>query len=73
MNLARRMLAAGLLGRTNDEGVEEAGGAMPSREDLMNLDYVLDGEPFVYIAASSGDETHTLGYSLDGQPFIGAA
>lgn len=64
MNLARRMLAAGLLGRRQ---------AMPSREDLMNLDYVLDGEPFVYIAASSGDETHTLGYSLDGQPFIGAA
>lgn len=71
MRLARRMLAAGLLGRSSEPGVSIP--TLPSRAALMDLDYVLDGEPFVYIAASSGDETHTLGYSLDGQPFIGAA
>lgn len=72
MNLARRMLAAGLVNASSSEpGVNIP--TLPSRAALMDLDYSLDGEPFVYVAARTDIATRTLDCSLHGQPFIGAA
>jgi len=47
--------------------------ALPSRTRLRTLDYTLDGEPFVAIAARDNIDTLDLSYALDGEPFVAAS
>lgn len=47
--------------------------SLPDMSDLMDLDFALDGRPWVGVAARSNIDTEDLDYALDGRPFIGVA
>ena len=42
---------------------------LPAKADLIGLEYVLNGEPFVWTSADPDLDLNTLDYALDGQPF----
>jgi hypothetical protein len=46
--------------------------ALPTKDDLQNLDYTYLGQPFVNVVAKSSVETSNLDYVYLGQPFAGA-
>ena len=43
--------------------------ALPTKSDLLSLDYVLDGSPYVEVTAGGSADT-SLDYSYDGNPFV---
>lgn len=44
--------------------------ALPSKNEVMNLDFSLDGQPFVHVAAHDDIDSLDLDWTLDGQPFL---
>ena len=45
--------------------------SLPTRDNVLTLDYSGDGSPFCLIAAKSGIELDSLDYSGDGSPWWG--
>lgn len=45
--------------------------SLPTRNDLITLDWSKDGSPFVRIASKSGIDLDSLDWSKDGSPFYG--
>lgn len=45
--------------------------SLPTREQVLTLDYTLHGQPFASVAAKSSIDLDGLDYVLDGQPFWG--
>ena len=46
---------------------------LPTRDQLLSLDYSGSGEPFVLVHAKSGINTLSLDVSSDGGPWVGLA
>jgi len=45
--------------------------AIPSRDDILALQFSNDGSPWCRVASKSGVDLDTLEYSLDGSPWWG--
>jgi hypothetical protein len=45
--------------------------ALPTRDNLLTMDFSYMGEPFVQVAAKSSVDTDGLDYSYLGEPFTG--
>ena len=43
--------------------------SLPTRDDLLTMDFSYMGQPFVQTATKSGIDLNTLDYSYLGQPF----
>lgn len=43
--------------------------SLPTRDDLLTMDFSYMGQPFVQVAAKAGIDLNTLDYSYMGQPF----
>jgi hypothetical protein len=45
--------------------------SLPTRDNILTMDYSGDGSPWVKVAAKSGIELDGLDWSLDGSPWWG--
>jgi hypothetical protein len=44
--------------------------ALPSSNDLLTMDYGLNGQPAVLVPTTNNVNTFTMDYGLNGQPFV---
>jgi len=44
--------------------------ALPTNDDLLTMDYVYEGTPFVYVPANTGVDLYTMDYVYQGIPFV---
>jgi len=45
--------------------------ALPTKSDLLKMDYAFQGQPFVEVPAKSGINLATMDYVFQAQPFVG--
>ena len=43
--------------------------SLPTRDNLLKMDYSYNGQPFVQVTSKTGIDLNTLDYSYLGQPF----
>ena len=44
--------------------------SIPTKKDLLGMDYSFQGQPFVEVAATADKYLTTMDYSFQGQPFV---